>query len=223
MAYHQELEPEIIVLSLNSESNQRLLEEAFTDSSFPDKRISYEWLEHVGDSVLNLLFTKEYYFKYPDLPPGALTWLRAANVNTEKLAHVAIKHGLHHFLRHKKPLREEQVLADIVESLIGAVFIDCNSSIDTVWKNLLEPIISREMLKMHPVTELYDECQKKHLKVKFVDLWRESMAFDVFINDQLVGRGTYVLKKEIAHNRAAKDALDNIGRILGEKDSTDES
>ncbi|KAF2292252.1 hypothetical protein GH714_018141 [Hevea brasiliensis] len=163
MAYHQEPEPELEVdaFHLNSESNQmeslpsldeveeilgykfenwRLLEEAFTDSSFPDKRVSYERLEHVG-----------------------------------------------------------------------------------VFKNLLEPIISPEMLKIHPVTELYELCQKKHLKVKFVDLWRESMAFDVFIDDQLVGRGTYGLKKEIAHNRAAKDALDNLGRILGEKDSTDES
>ncbi|KAJ9170046.1 hypothetical protein P3X46_018182 [Hevea brasiliensis] len=272
MAYHQELEPEpeVGALRLNSESNQveslpsldgveeilgykfenrRLLEEAFTDSSFPDKRVSYERLEHVGDSVLNLLFTKEHYFKYPDLPPGALTRLRAANVNTEKLARVAIKHRLHRFLRHKKPLLEEQirefseaildyplhsnglvdvpkVLADIVESLIGAVFIDCNSSIEIVWKvfkDLLEPIISQEMLKIHPVTELYEVCQKKHLKVKFVDLWKENMAFDVFIDDQLVGRGTHGLKKEIAHNRAAKDALDNIGRILGKKGSTDES
>ncbi|KAJ9170047.1 hypothetical protein P3X46_018183 [Hevea brasiliensis] len=272
MAYHQEPESELEVdaFHLNSESNQmeslpsldeveeilgykfenwRLLEEAFTDSSFPDKRVSYERLEHVGDSVLNLLFTKEHYFKYPDLPPGTLTRLRAANVDTEKLARVAIEHGLHRFLRDKKPLLDEQirefsqaildyslhsnglidvpkVLADIVKSLIGAVFIDCNSSIDTVWKvfkNLLEPIISPEMLKIHPVTELYELCQKKHLKVKFVDLWRESMAFDVFIDNQLVGRGTYGLKKEIAHNRAAKDALDNLGRILGEKDSTDES
>ncbi|EEF27239.1 dicer-1, putative [Ricinus communis] len=199
--------------------NRSLLEEAFTDSSFPGKCFSYERLEHVGDSVLNLLFTKEHYFKYPNLPPGALTRLRAANVDTEKLARVAVKHGFHRFLRHKKPLLEEQirefsqaileyplhsnglvdvpkVLADIVESAIGAVFIDSNSSVDTVWK-------------------------KRNLKVKFVDLWRESMAVDVFIDDQLVGRGTYGLKKEIAHNRAAKDALDNIGRILGDKDTTD--
>ncbi|KAF2292246.1 hypothetical protein GH714_018012 [Hevea brasiliensis] len=83
--------------------NRRLLEEAFTDSSFPDKRVFYERLEHVGDSMLNLLFTKEHNFKYPDLPPGALTRLCAANVNTEKLARVAIKHGLHRFLRTRKP------------------------------------------------------------------------------------------------------------------------
>ncbi|KDP30782.1 hypothetical protein JCGZ_13725 [Jatropha curcas] len=223
--------------------DKNLLEEAFTDSSFPDRLFSYERLEYVGDSVLNLLFTKEHYFKYPNLQPGALTRLRAANVDSEKLARVAVKLGLHRFLRHNKPLLEEQirefsqaildyplhshglvdvpkVLADIVESVIGAVFIDSNSSVDTTWKvfkDLLEPIINQETLKVHPVTELYEVCQKRNLKVKFVDSWRESMAFDVLINDQLIGRGTYGLKKEIAHNRAAKDALDNIGRILDEK------
>lgn len=90
-------------------NNKSLLEEAFTHASFPDKCFSYERLEYVGDSVLNLLFTKEQYFKYPDLPPGALTRLRAANVDTEKLARVAIKHKLYTYLRHKMPLLEDQV------------------------------------------------------------------------------------------------------------------
>lgn len=92
-------------------NNKSLLEEAFTDPSYPEKCFSYERLEYLGDSVLNLLFTKEQYFLYPDLPPGSLTRLRSANVNTEKLARVAIKLGLHHYLRHNKPLLEEQVSA----------------------------------------------------------------------------------------------------------------
>ncbi|XP_022760080.1 ribonuclease 3-like protein 3 [Durio zibethinus] len=226
-------------------TNKRLLEEAFTHVSL-GHGLSNERLEYVGDSVLNLLFTKHQYFEYPDLPPGVLTRLRAANVDTEKLARVAIKHGLHRFLRHKKPLLEKQIrqfsqeiqryplhsnglvdvpkaLADLVESVIGAVFIDANFSIDIVWKvfkDLLEPIIRRETLKIHPVTQLYEVCQKRNLKVKFEDLWKESTAFNVFIDDQLVGRGACSLKKEIAHNRAAKDALDNILKILDHKDNS---
>ena len=90
--------------------NKQLLEEAFTHSSYDiDKCFSYERLEYIGDAVLNLLVTKEQYLSYPNLPPGGLTRLRAANVDTEKLARVAIKHGLHRYLRHKKPLLEEQV------------------------------------------------------------------------------------------------------------------
>lgn len=88
-----------------------------------------------------------------------------------------------------------------------------------VFKDFLEPIIRRETLKIHPVTQLYEVCQKRNLKVRFVDSWKESTGFDVFVDDQLVGRGKCSLKKDIAHNRAAKDALDNILKILGEKDT----
>ncbi|KAJ8749285.1 hypothetical protein K2173_018766 [Erythroxylum novogranatense] len=216
--------------------DKKLLEEAFTHHSYPNKSFSYERLEYVGDSVLNLIFTKEHFFMYPNLAPGPLTRLRAANVDTEKLARVAIKHGLHQFLRHNMPLLQEQirefsqaiadyplhsngqievpkVLADIVESTVGATFIDDNCSTDTVWKvfkNLLEPVIRLETLKMHPVTELYEVCNKRHMKVRFVDMWKECMSFNVFVDGKLAGKGTSASKKEIAHNRAAKDALDNI-------------
>lgn len=226
-------------------NDKRLLEEALTHHSFAGKSFCYERLEYVGDSVLNLLFAKELYLLYPDLAPGSLTRLRAANVDTEKLARVAIKLGLHRYLRHRKPILEEQIqefkreildyplhssglidvpksLADIVESTMGAVFIDCNFSVDTVWKvfkSLLEPMISPTTFRLHPVSELYELCQKKCLKLSFVDLWTESSSFVVLANDQLVGRSEYKPKKEIALNRAAKNALENIERFLRDKES----
>lgn len=86
-----------------------LLQEAFTDPSYKESCLSYERLEYIGDSVLNLLIAKEHYFVYPDLSPGKLTRLRATNVDTEKLARVALKCNLHKFLRHKKPLLSGQV------------------------------------------------------------------------------------------------------------------
>ncbi|KAL5571250.1 hypothetical protein UlMin_020847 [Ulmus minor] len=226
-------------------TNKRLLEEAFTHGSFSrGSKFSYDRLEYVGDAVLNLLFSREQFHEYPDLNSGQLTRLRASNVDTEKLARVAIKHGLHRYLRHNKPLLEDQikeftqelsnypvhsnglidppkVLADVVESTIGAVYIDSNSS-DTVWmvfKGLLEPIISPEMMRPHPKTQLYEMCQKNHLKIKFVDQWEASTSIDVFIDNQFMGRATYKLKKEIAHNRAAKTALENICKLLSEKEN----
>lgn len=90
-------------------NDRRLLEEALTHHSFADTKFCYERLEYIGDSVLNLLFAKEQYFQYPDLRPGPLTRLRAANVDTEKLARVAIRHGLHRYLRHRMPVFEDQV------------------------------------------------------------------------------------------------------------------
>nr|DAD20410.1 TPA_asm: hypothetical protein HUJ06_021873 [Nelumbo nucifera] len=93
-------------------NNRSLLEEAFIHPSYhyPEKPcVSYERLEYVGDSVLNLLMAKELFLLYPDLSPGPLTKLRAANVDNEKLARVAIKHGFHRYIRHKSPSLEEQV------------------------------------------------------------------------------------------------------------------
>ncbi|KAF9592655.1 hypothetical protein IFM89_016312 [Coptis chinensis] len=40
---------------------------------------------------------------YPDLDPGRLWLLRASNINTEKLARIAVRHGLFHFFRHNAP------------------------------------------------------------------------------------------------------------------------
>lgn len=76
-----------------------------------------------------------------------------------------------------------------------------------------------ETMQVHPVTQLYEVCQKKKLKVKFEDFWKENMVVDVFIDNKLVGRGSYGLKKEIARNTAAKDALNNIGKIFGDLQS----
>ncbi|KAK7316574.1 hypothetical protein RJT34_00139 [Clitoria ternatea] len=222
-----------------------LLEKAFTHSSWllSAKLFCSERLEYIGDAVLNLLVTKEQFLTYPDLDPGHLTQLRAANVNTEKLARVAIKHGFHRYLRHKKPRLDEQIqefievikdyplhsnglieapkdLADIVESTIGAVYIDCGFSIDNVWKifrTLLEPTIDPENMQKHPVTELYEFCQKQNLKVQFVDLWKESMAFNVLIDEKLAGTGICAAKKHIAQSRAAKDALNNIDLVLNSR------
>lgn len=92
-------------------TNKRLLEEAYTHGSCKNKQFSYERLEFMGDSVLSLLITKEQFFLYPDLQPGPLTRLRSANVDKEKLARVALKHGLHRFLRHNKPKIEQQVFS----------------------------------------------------------------------------------------------------------------
>lgn len=44
------------------------------------------------------------------------------------------------------------------------------------------------------------------------------MTIEVLNDDQLVGRGIYRPKKQIAHSRAAKDVLENIGNVLGDKE-----
>ena len=90
--------------------DKSLLVEAITHASRPSSGIScYQRLEFVGDAVLDHLITRHLFFKYTDLPPGRLTDLRAAAVNNENFARVAVKHKLHVHLRHGSTALEKQV------------------------------------------------------------------------------------------------------------------
>lgn len=87
-----------------------LLVEAISHASRPSSGVAcYQRLEFVGDAVLDHLITKHLFFTYTDLPPGRLTDLRAAAVNNENFARVAVKHNLHLHLRHGSSALERQV------------------------------------------------------------------------------------------------------------------
>ncbi|KAL2483030.1 RNAse II-like 1 [Forsythia ovata] len=191
------------------------------------------------------MVAEEHYFLYPDLQPGDLTRLRAANVDTEKLARAALKHHLYKFLRHNKPFLARQIkefedavveyplhswglidapkaLADIVESLIGAIYIDSNSSMNItcqITKDLLQPVITRESVQTHPVTMLYEICQKNGRKVNIRDSWRKTGEIEIFVDGKFAGRGKYDAKKLIAVNRAAHNAYQQILRKLVHENS----
>ena len=91
---------------------------------------SNERLEFLGDSVLGFLVADLVYRSEPDLDEGALTDVRKAVVNSVCLAEVAIEHRFGDHIRLGKG--EEQsggrekpsILADAVEALLGAVYLD---------------------------------------------------------------------------------------------------
>ncbi|KAK1389063.1 Double-stranded RNA-binding [Heracleum sosnowskyi] len=225
--------------------NKRLLEEAYTDHSYK-KGVegSYERLEYLGDSILNCVMATQQFDLYPDLPPGELTQLRSANVCTEKLARAAAQHGLYRFLRHNKPMLDAQIeefvktepnyppssvglidapktLANIVESTIGAVYLDsdkCNKTTSKVIEKLLQPIITPSTLARHPVTLLYEICQKNGFSVEVIDSWNKTGQVEIIVANQFVGRGQYNAKKIIAYNRAAADAYNEIVMKLNVND-----
>nr|XP_043618745.1 ribonuclease 3-like protein 3 [Erigeron canadensis] len=225
--------------------NKDLLREALTHHSYKDDVCqSYERLEYLGDSVLNFMITKEHYFLYPKMKSGDLTLLRAANVDTEALARVAFKHGLHKFLRHHDPLLDRRVqelsegveeyplhshglihspkiLADIVESIIGAVYVDTSLSMDETWKvakKLLQPLTTLENLNLNPVTKLNQACQKMGIKLEYKNLWVEKGDIEIYIGNELIGKGNYKQKKTTARNKAAADAYENLAKQWGLKD-----
>ncbi|KAI3753386.1 hypothetical protein L2E82_25438 [Cichorium intybus] len=228
--------------------NKDLLKEAFTHYSYKDNDScqSYDRLEYLGDSFLNLMIAKEHYFLYPKMTSGELTRLRAANIDTEALARAAFKHGLHRFLRHQDHLFDERIqelmegikeyplhstglihppkiFADILESLVGAIYVDTNLSVDATWevvKNLLQPLTRPENLKLNPVTRLNEMCQKIGIKLEYKDLWDDRGEIEIYVGDKLIGSGNNKNKKTIAKNKAAAQAYENLIKQLAIKDGS---
>ena len=91
---------------------------------------SNERLEFLGDSVLGLVITDHVYRTYPALPEGELAKVRASVVNSALLAEVAaeLDIGAHLLLGKGEDAsggREKpSILADAMEAVIGAVYLD---------------------------------------------------------------------------------------------------
>lgn len=89
--------------------NKKLLEEALTHSSYTDSA-SYQRLEFIGDAALGCALSNYVFLAYPSLDPGQLSLIRAANISTEKLARVAVRFGLYHYVRHNAAALDDKVL-----------------------------------------------------------------------------------------------------------------
>ncbi|KAG0493992.1 hypothetical protein HPP92_004986 [Vanilla planifolia] len=143
--------------------NVSLLQEALTHSSYTSAA-SYQRLEFLGDAVLNLAFTNFVFLTNPSVGPGALSLLRAANISTEKLARVAIRHDFYRYLRRNSSkldsmvkefadavtkekeddygellyggntIKAPKVLADVVESVAAAIYLDSKLDLAELWK-----------------------------------------------------------------------------------------
>jgi len=110
-----------------------LLEHAFTHRSFAYENgglPTNERLEFLGDSVLGVIVTESLFRNHPDLSEGRLAKLRAAVVNMRALAGVARELKLGKYLRLGRGEEatggrdKSSILADCVEALIGAVYLD---------------------------------------------------------------------------------------------------
>ncbi|WP_129668717.1 ribonuclease III [Phytoactinopolyspora endophytica] len=110
-----------------------LLEQALTHRSYAYEHgglPTNERLEFLGDSVLGLVVTDALYRRHPDLSEGQLAKLRAAVVNMRALAGVGRSLRLGDFIRLGRGEEatggrdKASILADTVEALIGAVYVD---------------------------------------------------------------------------------------------------
>lgn len=115
--------------------NQNLLINSLIHRSWLNENRSQEFtsnerLEFLGDAVVELWATKNLFKKFPQLPEGSLTNIRAAVVRTESLAQKARDMNLGKYLFLSKGENEgggrenDSLLADTFEAVVGAIFLD---------------------------------------------------------------------------------------------------
>lgn len=125
-----------------------------------------ERLEFLGDSILGQAVTVMLYTTHPDLDEGELAKRRASLVSSVALAEVARAIGLGRFLRLGKGeeltggREKSSILADAVEAIIGACYLDCGADLAAALVlRLIEPLLAdpeRFGASMDPKTSLQE-------------------------------------------------------------------
>jgi ribonuclease-3 len=206
--------------------NIQLLQNALTHSSYANERwhnslLSNERLEFLGDSVLGMLVA-EYLFKtFPDRPEGELTRMRADMVCEKTLAAAANRIGLgsHLLLGHGEEQgggrARESILADAMESVIAACFLDggLDAALKFVQKFILVEVPVTRMHNADYKTSLQELVQQKKHQVLSYALVGESgpdhdktFRVEVSLNGKVVGEGNGSSKKR-AEQDAARAAI----------------
>ena len=201
-------------------SNPRLLEQALTHRSHGVD--DNERLEFLGDGVLGCAIADELFARFPQLTEGQLTRLRASLVREEALAEAAARIGLGEHLRLGKVDLQPSLLADAVEAIVGAVFLDAGydaarKSVVTVLGpqiDALDPARSAKDAK----TELQERLQARRLQLpeyRVVSVQGEAhkQSFEVecrvaALDLSATGSGT---SRQRAEQQAAQRLLDKLG------------
>ena len=148
-----------------------LLAQALTHRSYG--ALNNERLEFLGDSVLNCSVARALYDAFPELPEGSLSRLRANLVRQETLAEIAASLKLGDSLRlgegelKSGGFRRPSILADALESLFGAVFLDAGfDAAQRVVRGLFDPLVAQIDPKASgkdPKTQLQEMLQSRRL------------------------------------------------------------
>ncbi len=205
-----------------------LREQVHTHSAWaPDRVSSYERLEFLGDSVLELAVARALYDRYPDFPEGRLAKIRSHVVSRQSCAVVARELELGVELAERGAAlpaeeiqalaRNRNVLAALLEAALAAIFLEHGFE-------AVEPAIRRafsgriEYAATQHVdhkTELQEMLARQRRQVSYSVLEVEGPAHDrtftcaVSVDGEQVGTGRGRSKKD-AEQHAAREALEQV-------------
>jgi len=205
--------------------DELLLKQALVHRSYlnehPDFKIGHnERLEFLGDAVLEIVVTEYLYNEFPDTPEGDLTNWRASLVNSKMLYQITPELGIEKYLylskgeaRDKNKKSRQYILADAVEAIIGAIYLD--QGIEEAKRFIIKYIISNleEVLSNQVFLDPKSHFQEKAQEVKGVtphyEIIKESgpdhakkFIVGLYLNKELVSKGNGSSKQEAQVNAA---------------------
>lgn len=206
-----------------------LLQQAVTHCSYcnehrGEKIIHYERLEFLGDAVLELVITDHLMDKFPKKDEGELTELRSSIVKGVNLTTIAESIGVEeHLLLSKGEARDTKsrgdILADVVEAIIGAIYkdqgIDCAS--DFIAKLFFKKIDAISPLDLKsPKSRLQEVAQEivgitphyKNLSESGPD-HNKTFVVGAYLGEKMVSKGSGPSKRAAEEDAAAR-ALQNL-------------
>ncbi|MBU3851726.1 MAG: ribonuclease III [Candidatus Paralactobacillus gallistercoris] len=210
--------------------NPALLDEAFTHSSYANEHQNLgihdnERLEFLGDAVLELTVSDYLYNKYPDLPEGKLTRMRAEIVQTRSFSAFAKEANFDKYIKlgrgeEKSGARQRAtLLEDLFEAFNGALYLDQGKAavVKFLSQTVFPKIDSGVFLTfMDHKTHLQEYLQQNGAVDIAYNLLDESGAANqrqftvaVTVNGELLGQGSGSSKKS-AEQAAAAQALQKL-------------
>lgn len=220
-------------------NNLSILVEALTHSSYAnevnasgkrEKKLPYnERMEFLGDSILSLIVSDHLFKKYPDIPEGELTKVRAALVCEKALHTFAEKISLGEFIfvgrgEEKAGGRtKSSILADAFEAVIASIYLDSNfqKASEFVLRFIPDTFEKCKNISFHDYKTFLQEVMQKNpeeeIKYEVIEergpAHNRDFVVEVSINTNAIGRGTAKTKKE-AEQLAAREALKLMGYDL---------
>ncbi|MFP6581300.1 MAG: ribonuclease III [Candidatus Hydrogenedentota bacterium] len=207
--------------------NWTLLDRALTHASItndePDNRNHYETLEFLGDAALELAVSETLLARLPEGTPGEYTQWRARIVDKASLAEIARQLNIGPLIRLGRGeesaggREREGLLADCVESIIAAVYLDAGweatrAFVGRCFSEHIDAVITSAR-RLDYRSQLQNYCQQNKIALpEFAVVAEEGPAHDmefeveVRLRGKSGGRGRGRSKKE-AEQAAAREAL----------------
>lgn len=153
----------------HSFQNAALAEQALTHRSHSSTH--NERLEFLGDAIVNFVIAEALFRRFPSTREGELTRMRATLIRTETLAAIAREFELGEYLRlgsgemKSGGKRRDSILADTLEALIGAIYLDggidaCKRCVEAWFETRLQQVTPGEVNK-DPKTRLQEWLQAR--------------------------------------------------------------